>query len=315
MPLHLSTLFFFLTITATFSQNITGIDVSRWQGDVDWELVVLSGKTFAFVKATEGMTYTDPKFHQNMKQGTKAGMIMGAYHFARPDNNTPLQDATNYLNAMGPYFGENTLPPALDLENPGNGTNLSELYTSEALTKWALEWLSIVESKTGYTPIVYTNGFYAAYLQPEINQYDLWIAKPGTSPSDPPTNIGVWNDWAIKQYTWEGQVDGINGFVDLNVFNGSPLAFLNFINPPTSVENSFWDNKSYVYPNPVSDVLYLENVPVDALLQVYDFLGNRVMQRTNNDHLIDVSELTAGSYFLRIQHKDQFQIRTFIKTE
>ena len=68
------------------------------------------GYVFSWVKATEGMTYTDPKFYTNIEGGISEDLIMGAYHFARPDNNTAQQDATNFLNVSSAYIGTGFLP-------------------------------------------------------------------------------------------------------------------------------------------------------------------------------------------------------------
>jgi GH25 family lysozyme M1 (1,4-beta-N-acetylmuramidase)/subtilase family serine protease len=216
-----------------FSQTILGIDVSHYQGTINWNLVSASGKTFAYAKATEGMTYTDPNFYTYMANGVNAGLIMGAYHFARPDNNTAIQDANNFISAASAYIGPGFLPPALDIEDTPN--NLQTSYSPSQLTAWVQQWMTTVENATGVTPIIYTNANYAQYLNSSINNYGLWIANWSGGPSTPPTNLGVWNDWKIKQYSETGIVSGISGNVDLNVFNGNVAAFNSFIN---STQNS-----------------------------------------------------------------------------
>ena len=114
----LFSLFFFSSISIGFCQNLLGIDVSNWQGNIDWEQVKADGYSYAWAKSTEGMTYTDPMFFTNMENGLNANVVMGAYHFARPDNNTPQEDAANFLNVASAYIGNGFLPPVLDLENP-----------------------------------------------------------------------------------------------------------------------------------------------------------------------------------------------------
>lgn len=212
-------------------QTILGVDVSHHQGDINWTQVYNDNKVFAFVKSTEGMTYTDPQFVTNMQNGTAAGVVMGAYHFARPDNNSATDDANNFVNIASSYVGDGYLPPVLDLEDPGNGTSLTSIYTSTQLTAWVQQWIDVVVAATGVQPIIYTSTNYAEYLNSSLNVYGLWIAKPGTSPTDPPSNIGVWEDWAFKQYSWVGSVSGIVGDVDLNVFNGTIDDFNALINP------------------------------------------------------------------------------------
>ena len=214
----------FLIISKVTAQTILGIDVSKWQGTIDWQQVANDGKAFAYVKATEGQTYTDPKFATNAANGNSAGVVMGVYHFARPDNNTGTQDATNFVNVAGNYMGTGFLPPVLDFEDinrNGMTVHLSDIMTSSQLTAWIQEFLTTVQNLTGVTPIVYTSTYYAGYVNSSLSTYGLWIAKPNTSPSDPPTSLGNWNDWMFKQYSWVGSVSGISGNVDLNVFNGS----------------------------------------------------------------------------------------------
>ena len=214
----------FLTINKIHTQTILGIDVSKWQGNINWQQVANDGKVFAYVKATEGKTYTDPKFAVNAANGHSAGVVMGVYHFARPDNNTGAEDATNFVNVAGNYMGPGFLPPVLDFEDinrNGMTVYLSDIMTSSQLTAWIQEFLTTVQNLTGVNPSVYTSTNYAGYVNPSLNTYGLWIAKPNTSPTAPPTSLGNWTDWQFKQYSWVGSVSGISGNVDLNVFHGS----------------------------------------------------------------------------------------------
>jgi GH25 family lysozyme M1 (1,4-beta-N-acetylmuramidase) len=212
--------FFLLIISVPFyAQQPQGVDVSHHQGSIDWSLVYADGKVFAFVKATEGYTYNDPQFVTNMQNGTNAGVLMGAYHFARPDNNSAADEANHFVNVAGNYIGNGYLPPVLDLEDPP-GTDLQNLYSSQQLTNWVRTWLQTVENLTGVRPMIYTNGRYTNYLDPSLNSYYLWIAEPDGN-TNPPDNLGHWTDWKFKQFSWTGNVSGINGDVDLNVFNGT----------------------------------------------------------------------------------------------
>ncbi len=197
-----------------------GVDVSHHQGTIDWSLVYADGYTFAFVKATEGFTYNDPNFVSNMVNGNNAGLLMGAYHFARPDNNSAADEARHFVQMAGNYIGNGWLPPVLDLEDPPGG-RLDQIYTSAQLTQWVQTWLDTVQARTGVEPIIYTNGHYANYLQASLNRYRLWMADPDGSPTTPPNNLGHWTTWAFKQYYWYGNVNGISGDVDLDVFNGT----------------------------------------------------------------------------------------------
>ncbi len=220
---------FFIPSYSLFAQTILGIDVSHYQGTVNWTQVSAAGKVFAFVKSTEGVTYNDPNYTAYMSGGTTAGVVMGVYHFARPESNTAIDEANHFLAVSSSSIGVGFLPPVLDLEDPPTGPALTSFFTSAALTTWAQTWLTTVQNATGITPVIYTSASIAAYLNSSLNTYGLWIANPGTSATTPPTNIGVWNTWMFKQYSWTGTVSGITGAVDLNVYNGTATEFNNLI--------------------------------------------------------------------------------------
>ena len=192
---------------------LLGIDVSHWQGDIDWSKVHASGYIFAFCKATEGVGWTDFKFGTNMKQGHDVGMVMGAYHFARPDLNPSdaAAEAQYFVSVAKDHLTSGYLRPALDLER---GAELGK----EELSSWVNEWMSTVESETGIKPILYVNSYYANNLLDECiaEEYELWIAHWDVSSPD----IGIWDTWAFWQFTDKGSVPGISGNVDLDRFNG-----------------------------------------------------------------------------------------------
>jgi GH25 family lysozyme M1 (1,4-beta-N-acetylmuramidase) len=213
------------------AQTILGVDVSHYQGTITWSQALAAGKKFAFVKATGGTGFTDPNFVTNETSGASAGVKMGAYHFAYPEDNSATDEANYFLSVAGSYIGTGYLPPVLDLEDPG-GTDppLSTDFTSSQLTAWVQTWVSTVQAAhPGVTPIIYVDGTYASYLQSSINIYGLWIADWDNSATAQPSNIGVWNTWLFKQYWDQGSVSGISGTVDLDVFNGTTTAFNNLI--------------------------------------------------------------------------------------
>lgn len=215
--------------TGSIAQTILGIDVSHYQGTINWTQVSASGKTFAYIKATEGVSYTDPTYTTYLTNGSSAGVIMGSYHFARPETNSAIDEANYYLSVATSSIGTNRLPPALDLEDPPSGPGLTSYFSGAALTSWAQTWMTTVYNATGIQPVIYTSASIAAYLNSSLNTYKLWIANPGTSSATPPTNIGVWTTWAFKQYSWTGTVSGISGSVDLDVYNGTVADFNNLI--------------------------------------------------------------------------------------
>jgi len=285
------------------AQYILGIDISHHQGSINWTQVYNDGKVFAFVKATEGVTYNDPRFVTNMNNGNNAGVVMGAYHFARPDNNSAIDEANHFVNIAGNYISDGFLPPVLDLEDPNSNTHLDNLYSSAQLTTWVLDWLTEVENQTGVRPIIYTNSHYAGYLQSSVNVYDLWIAKPDGSPTNPPSNLGVWNDWKFKQYDWYGSVNGISGNVDLDVFHGSMQDFNNMVNTGAVVEqNIIGDLK--VFPVPTDDWITLKTSSNINEVKIMDIKG-RILKNIHKDNIrkINLSDFTSGVYFLEIQNQ------------
>src|ERR1043165_4380967 len=174
-----------------------------------------------------------------MTGGNAAGVVMGAYHFARPASNSATDEANHFLAVASNHIGAGYLPPVLDLEDPPTGSALSAVFTSAQLTTWVQTWLNVVQSQTGIAPVIYTSASYAGYLNSSLNTYKLWIANPGTSATTAPSNIGNWTTWAFKQYSWVGAVSGIGGDVDLDVFHGTAADFNNLVgtNPCSAPSN------------------------------------------------------------------------------
>jgi GH25 family lysozyme M1 (1,4-beta-N-acetylmuramidase) len=206
-----------------------GIDVSHWQGDIDWGLVGQAGYSFAFVKGTEGVGWTDVLFHYNMTHAPDSGIVRGVYHFARPDlDNTGQEEAEYFLSVAGDYLESGYLRPVLDLEVRGS-------LDKTALSAWVLEWLQTVENQSGVAPLIYTNLYFINnYLTDAVTEYDLWIAywtndcDSTVTFSIPPT--GMWSDWAFWQYCVApaGTVPGIDTSIDLDIFNGLESSLIEY---------------------------------------------------------------------------------------
>ncbi len=201
-----------------------GIDVSSYQGTINWSQVAGANYKFAWAKSTEGVTVTDADFVNNIVNGEAAGVKMGAYHFAHPENNSAASEAAHFLNVAQTYITSCQLPPCLDFETTGS-------LTSAQLTAWAEAWSVAVKNATGITPIIYTSGSIASSLQSSINIYPLWMADPDGSSTAPPPTLGPWApNWDFKQYSWTGTIPGISGSsVDVDVFNGNSTSFNTFI--------------------------------------------------------------------------------------
>ncbi len=203
---------------------IKGIDVSNHQDRIDWSRVKADGIAFAYVKASEGTTFADPKYRAHVTGAKAAGIKTGAYHFARPDTYTsdPRRDARAeadwFLSLAAPRSGD--LLPALDLETAG--------LPPAQMVEWTRAWLDRVRQKIGARPVLYTypafwsalGGTRAFRLNP------LWIANYEVSEPQLP---GAWRRYAIWQYTASGSVDGVPGRADLNrLADGLSLADLTY---------------------------------------------------------------------------------------
>ncbi len=198
--------------TSASPAQTQGLDVSHFQGTVDWQQVFQAGYAFAFIKATDGITYTDPMFATNWSGAKAAGLLRGAYHFFEA-NDDPQQQAENFLKAVTLEAGD--LPPVLDVESSSTSSQVSTATVIEYIGAW----LQTVEQATGLTPILYTNsGYWNSLATQEFSSYPLWVAEYGvTTPTLP---LG-WTSWAFWQFSQSGQIAGISTSVDLDLFQGS----------------------------------------------------------------------------------------------
>jgi lysozyme len=199
-------------LPASISGQVHGIDVSHYQGTVDWSQVAGAGMAFAFVKATQGAAYVDPLFAQNWDGARAAGLLCGAYHFFQPGDD-PAAQAAHFLSVLGiPPGITGGLPPVLDVETLGS-------QTAVQVVEGVRTWLSTVEAAAGCTPIVYTSPhFWATLGTSDFGGYPLWVAEYGVSTPKLPAG---WTSWTFWQSSQSGQVAGVAGAVDLDVFQGS----------------------------------------------------------------------------------------------
>jgi lysozyme len=204
--------------------TVKGIDVSHYDGAIDWGKVKAAGIGFAIMKATESTDFIDPEFAANWKYAQQNGVVRGGYHFLRPEVDGAMQ-ADYFLATMGPSL-PGDLPPTLDLEVTDN-------LSGAAVAKSALAWLAEIEAKTGRVPIVYTSAtFMSSIGNPSgFDKYTLWVAHWTTQcPNLPPE----WADWQFWQNADNGTVDGIAGkaSVDTDEFNGTLASLQGFAGAP-----------------------------------------------------------------------------------
>lgn len=185
---------------------LKGIDVSYWQGTIDWEKVKASGIEFAFLRASVGDYYTDETFYYNITEAQRMGIKVGVYHFCRADTvESARAEARFFLEALKPYKLE--FPVVVDIED-GRQQKLSV----EELTRVAEVFCEEVK-KAGYQPMIYAS---ASWLNnkldtKKLSDYEIWVAHWGTTKPAYRGSYGVW------QYSCKGIVSGIKGSVDLNV--------------------------------------------------------------------------------------------------
>ncbi|MFI1799259.1 lysozyme [Streptomyces sp. NPDC020379] len=201
----------------SLTASVEGVDVSSHNGNVPWSTLWDSGNRFAYVKATEGTSYTNPYFAQQYDGSYDAGMIRGSYHFALPDNSSGAAQAAYFATHGGGWSGDGkTLPGVLDIEYNPYGSVCYGMSGS-ALRSWIADFLRTYRARTGRDAMIYTatgwwkqcTGNYGGFGS--VNP--LWIPRYGSSAGELPAGWGFHTVW---QYTDTGPTVG-----DHNRFNGS----------------------------------------------------------------------------------------------
>jgi T5SS/PEP-CTERM-associated repeat protein len=231
-----------------------GVDVSHFQNEsgipqASWDQMFAAGKRFVFVKATEGLTGPhDATMALNVQRAAAAGLLVGVYHFAHPENrpttNGAILEASNLVVYAGSAIGPGRLRPVLDLEF--NAVTLS----TTALTDWAIAFCNEIVARRGLSaaPIIYCDQSFANNeFDSRLADYDLWLRTVGTAANpavDEPPGMGfadatgVFNNWSFWQYSASGNSGGISP-LDLNVCHSEfkPLASFLITNVvPTAIE-------------------------------------------------------------------------------
>jgi len=194
---------------------VQGIDVSNHQGKIDWKLVKEKNIDFAYIKATEGSDFVDKGFNFNWNEARKHNITTGAYHFFTLCKSGEEQ-AKNFISIVP--VSKETLPPAIDLEYTGNCKNHLDTINFDDEFK---VFVNLIKNHYNRNPVVYTTyGFSEKYNLSQYSEY-LWIRDIFKTPS---SNIR----WKFWQYSNRLRVNGINGYVDGNVFVGSRKEFQSY---------------------------------------------------------------------------------------
>ncbi|HEY0014827.1 MAG TPA: GH25 family lysozyme [Longimicrobium sp.] len=201
--------------------SLEGVDVSHLEGAINWEQVKDAGIAFAFLKATQGNGFVDPRAQENLAQCRKFGIVAGMYHFYRHDVD-PEAQARHFLDNLGAREPGDLLP-AIDVEGPDDGGGSFDYPKSEVVRRVGVV-VGAVQAAIGRAPMIYTYPSAWAELTGNSTQFagecPLWIASYGVAT---PSLVGGWKDYTVWQYNDHGTVKGIGGAVDRDRFNGDEV--------------------------------------------------------------------------------------------
>lgn len=192
---------------------VRGVDVSHYQGEIDWQVLSQENIDFAYIKATEGSSHVDDKFAANWELAKQTDLVIGAYHFFSFDSPGETQ-AVNFISQVERLDG--ALPPVIDVEYYGD----KKVHPPDpaALRRELQVMLDRLEEHYGRPPVIYsTEDVWGQYLAGYFDAYPLWIRNVLTKPR-------IREPWLIWQFTNRARLDGYSGeetFIDVNVFRGS----------------------------------------------------------------------------------------------
>ena len=202
---------------------VRGVDVSYYQGQIDWQVLAEENIDFAFIKATEGSGHIDTKFEENWEQSGKTDLKRGAYHFFSFESRGEAQ-AEHFISVVPKEEG--MLSPVVDIEFYGN-----RFYNKPDVEETRAELqslLDVLEAYYGVKPLIYaTESSYSTYIRGAFDEYPLWIRNVYFSP-----NMGMPGKWTFWQYDSEARLRGYSGeekYIDLNVFHGKEAEWMNFL--------------------------------------------------------------------------------------
>ena len=203
--------------TLAAPSGLPGLDVSHWQGSLNWTTIKNQGARFAYMKTTEGTSYRDPNFNANYPNSYHAGLVRGAYHFALPDRSSGAAQANYFASNGGGWSADNqTLPGTLDIEyNPYGATCYG--LSKGGMVNWIADFINTYHARTGRWAVIYSTtdwwttctGNYPGFA----NNDPLWIARYSSSVGALPAGWGFYTFW---QWADSGTFPG-----DRDVFNGS----------------------------------------------------------------------------------------------
>lgn len=201
---------------------VRGVDVSHYQGEIDWEILAQEDIQFAYIKATEGSGHVDVKFHQNRQDAEATKLRIGAYHFFSFDS-PGLTQAANFIDTVA--ADPELLAPVVDVEYYADK---KQNPPDEMAVRAELQvMLDELQAHYGHKPVIYsTEEVWEKYLKGHFDDYPLWIRNVMTKPR-------IDGSWTYWQYTNRARLKGYQGeetFIDVNVFSGNKREWEVFLN-------------------------------------------------------------------------------------
>ncbi|MDX8497164.1 GH25 family lysozyme [Mesorhizobium sp. VK4C] len=201
---------------------VHGVDVSRWQGNINWEKLRAQGANFAYIKATDGGDHLDPMFRANWRGADAAGLKRGAYHFFYWCR-TAGEQADWFIRNVP--RAEGALPPVIDVEWNGDSSCRRRPSREKVLEKMQV-FMDKLERHYGQRPIIYTSpDFYRDNLRGAFLDYPFWLRAVAAHPS----KVYPGRKWLFWQYSGSGLSHGVRGRIDLNVFHGDERQWRNWL--------------------------------------------------------------------------------------
>lgn len=269
-------LFFVFSVT-TFAHESTmnGIDISEWQGDIDFQAVKENGIEIVYIRAGEGSDYEDAYFQSHYEGAKKSGLKIGFYHYVTATSTIKAKEQAHYFASL---IEDKTMDckPAMDFES------FSTLSNSE-INEIATIYLETLAQLTGTTPMLYSDAFNAGNLwESSLTAYPLWVAEYDVTS---PHTLGHWETWVGFQYSDTGQINGISGNVDLDYFKDTV-----FIDPvETPISNPV--------PTPIAPPTYTVQ-PGNTLSQIALQFNTTVQTLVNLNHISNPNLIYVGQVLL-----------------
>ena len=283
-----------------------GIDISAWQGDIDFSQVRQYGIEIVYIKSSEGFSFVDPYFEQNYANAKNVGLKVGFYHYVTAKNTADAVKQANFF--VSTISGKNPdCKLAMDFESFGNLSN-------NEINQIALTFMQTVQSISGKDVIIYSDEYNANNtFYSNLSVYPLWVAQYEVSS---PTVSSNWNTWAGWQYTDQGEIPGISSYVDRDKFTDAVLLNDTSEIPNVPNDNSENNNETYItitiqYGDTLSELAIEYNTTVARLVELNNianpnliYAGNTLIVPTsgnsNNNSTDTIYVVQAGDTLSQI---------------